>query len=93
MATERNGDTVIKVYTANRPPEDDTEYIKRSARREEQMAPHKRIRRHMALAQAYGRGKAPCREAARTPRTPTHEPQTRAQSNRYIRAGMEHDKA
>lgn len=37
MATERNGDTVIKVYTANRPPEDDTEYIKRSARREEQM--------------------------------------------------------
>ena len=37
MATERNGDTVIKVYTANRPPEDDTEYIKRSARREEPM--------------------------------------------------------
>ena len=82
MATERNGDTVIKVYTANRPPEDDTEYIKRSARREEQMR----------RTSAFG-GKAPCREAARTPRAPTHEPQTRTQSNRYIRAGMEHDKA
>lgn len=34
MATERNGDTVIKVYTAKRPPEDDTQYIKRASRRE-----------------------------------------------------------
>lgn len=32
MATERNSETVIKVYTSNCPPADDMEYVKRSGR-------------------------------------------------------------